>query len=66
MKREKEIVSVSQKNKIFIVDDHPIVRKGLAQLINHAHHLVAGDDWEPGRLEFSVHFVQIRMADTAG
>ncbi len=30
----KETESPRQKHKIFIVDDHPIVRKGLAQLIN--------------------------------
>lgn len=30
----KQAVAVKQKNRIFIVDDHPIVRKGLAQLID--------------------------------
>lgn len=30
----KETGSTRQKHKIFIVDDHPIVRKGLSQMIN--------------------------------
>jgi len=30
----KQVVTAKQKNRIFIVDDHPIVRKGLTQLIN--------------------------------
>lgn len=30
----KETGSTGQKHKIFIVDDHPIVRKGLSQMIN--------------------------------
>jgi DNA-binding NarL/FixJ family response regulator len=33
-------VTANQKNRIFIVDDHPIVRKGLAQLINQEEDLV--------------------------
>jgi DNA-binding NarL/FixJ family response regulator len=40
MKKEKETVFVGQRNKIFIVDDHPIVRKGLAQLINQEPDMV--------------------------
>lgn len=40
MRKEKEIVSAAQRNKIFIVDDHPIVRKGLAQLINQEPDMV--------------------------
>lgn len=30
----KQAATANQKNRIFIVDDHPIVRKGLTQLIN--------------------------------
>jgi len=30
----KQAMAAKQKNRIFIVDDHPIVRKGLGQLIN--------------------------------
>jgi DNA-binding NarL/FixJ family response regulator len=30
----KQAATAKQKNRIFIVDDHPIVRKGLTQLIN--------------------------------
>jgi len=30
----KEIIGVKKQYRLFIVDDHPIVRKGLAQLIN--------------------------------
>jgi DNA-binding NarL/FixJ family response regulator len=40
MSKEKTTVPVGQKNKIFIVDDHPIVRKGLAQLINQEPDMV--------------------------
>ena len=36
----KQTVTVKQKNRIFIVDDHPIVRRGLAQLINQGDDLV--------------------------
>jgi len=36
----KQAVTAKQKNRIFIVDDHPIVRKGLAQLINQEEDLV--------------------------
>ena len=31
---KKQANATKQKNRIFIVDDHPIVRKGLGQLIN--------------------------------
>ncbi len=40
MRKEKVTLSVGQKHKIFIVDDHPIVRKGLAQLINQEPDMV--------------------------
>jgi DNA-binding NarL/FixJ family response regulator len=33
-------MAAKQKNRIFIVDDHPIVRKGLGQLINQEDDLV--------------------------
>lgn len=36
----KQTITVKQKNRIFIVDDHPIVRRGLAQLINQEGDLV--------------------------
>lgn len=36
----KQTAGAKQKNRIFIVDDHPIVRKGLAQLINQENDLV--------------------------
>ena len=36
----KQAITAKQKNRIFIVDDHPIVRKGLAQLINQEEDLV--------------------------
>jgi DNA-binding NarL/FixJ family response regulator len=36
----KQVNTAIQKNRIFIVDDHPIVRKGLAQLINQEEDLV--------------------------
>jgi DNA-binding NarL/FixJ family response regulator len=36
----KQAVTAKQKNRIFIVDDHPIVRRGLAQLINQEEDLV--------------------------
>ena len=36
----KQVVTAKQKNRIFIVDDHPIVRKGLTQLINQEPELV--------------------------
>jgi DNA-binding NarL/FixJ family response regulator len=36
----KQANTVKQKNRIFIVDDHPIVRKGLGQLINQEEDLV--------------------------
>jgi DNA-binding NarL/FixJ family response regulator len=37
---KKDIAGHKQKHKIFIVDDHPIVRKGLTQLINQENDLV--------------------------
>ena len=37
---KRESSSHKQKHKIFIVDDHPIVRKGLTQLINQEADLV--------------------------
>ncbi|HNS14524.1 MAG TPA: response regulator transcription factor [Syntrophorhabdaceae bacterium] len=40
MKKEKQAAPAGQRNKIFIVDDHPIVRKGLAQLINQEPDMV--------------------------
>jgi len=36
----KQAMAAKQKNRIFIVDDHPIVRKGLGQLINQEDDLV--------------------------
>jgi DNA-binding NarL/FixJ family response regulator len=36
----KQTTTAKQKNRIFVVDDHPIVRKGLAQLINQEPDLV--------------------------
>ena len=38
-KPESNTVSRGTKRKVFIVDDHPIVRKGLTQLINHENDL---------------------------
>ncbi|HOE16230.1 MAG TPA: response regulator transcription factor [Syntrophorhabdaceae bacterium] len=40
MKKERQAPFAGQRNKIFIVDDHPIVRKGLAQLINQEPDMV--------------------------
>ncbi len=37
---KREIGGQKQKHKIFIVDDHPIVRKGLTQLINQESDLI--------------------------
>lgn len=37
---KREVAGQKQKHKIFIVDDHPIVRKGLTQLINQENDLV--------------------------
>jgi len=37
---KRDIAGHKQKHKIFIVDDHPIVRKGLTQLINQENDLV--------------------------
>jgi DNA-binding NarL/FixJ family response regulator len=36
----KQASATKQKNRVFIVDDHPIVRKGLGQLINQEEDLV--------------------------
>lgn len=54
MSKEKATVPVGQKNKIFIVDDHPIVRKGLAQLINQEPDMVICGEAESAQsaLEF--------------
>jgi len=38
-KSESKTVSRGAKRKVFIVDDHPIVRKGLTQLINQENDL---------------------------
>jgi DNA-binding NarL/FixJ family response regulator len=40
MMKKRETGNGRQKHKIFIVDDHPIVRKGLSQLINQEADLV--------------------------
>jgi len=40
MKKGKQTAPAGQRNRIFIVDDHPIVRKGLAQLINQEPDMV--------------------------
>ncbi len=41
---KKETGFSRQKYKIFIVDDHPIVRKGLSQLINQESDLVVSGE----------------------
>lgn len=35
MKHPKKIAAKNSKHRIFLVDDHPITREGLARLINH-------------------------------
>lgn len=42
----KQAAAIKQKNRIFIVDDHPIVRKGLAQLIDQEPDLIVCGDAE--------------------
>ncbi len=51
---KKAGTSERQKNRILIVDDHPIVRKGLAQLIDQEPDLVVAGEAEDadGALEF--------------
>jgi DNA-binding NarL/FixJ family response regulator len=47
MKREP--ITKKQKHRIFIVDDHPIVRRGLIQLINQEADLVVCGEAEEAR-----------------
>jgi DNA-binding NarL/FixJ family response regulator len=49
MRKEKETVTTGKRNKIFIVDDHPIVRKGLTQLINQESDMVVCGEAENAR-----------------
>jgi DNA-binding NarL/FixJ family response regulator len=42
-------VEVGQKTRVFVVDDHPIVRQGLAQLINQEADLVVCGQAEDAR-----------------
>ena len=39
-KKEKQTQADKGKTKVIIVDDHPIIRQGLAELINHEQDLV--------------------------
>ena len=49
MQAESQAAAQSAKSNIFIVDDHPIVRQGLAELINREPDLtVCGDAEEAG------------------
>jgi DNA-binding NarL/FixJ family response regulator len=51
---KKGIVAGQQRHRILIVDDHPIVRKGLAQLIDQEPDLVVAGEAEnaDGAMEF--------------
>lgn len=39
-KKEKQTQTYKGKTKVLIVDDHPIIRQGLAELINHEQDLI--------------------------
>ena len=46
MDKKKEEVNSKDKTRILIVDDHPVVRQGLIQLINHEPDLVVSAEAE--------------------
>ncbi|HOP85778.1 MAG TPA: response regulator transcription factor [Syntrophorhabdaceae bacterium] len=46
MNKKHNITKRFKKNKILIVDDHPIVRKGLSQLINQEEDLIVAGEAE--------------------
>lgn len=50
----KETPAIKQKSRIFIVDDHPIVRKGLIQLINQEPDLIVCGEAESAEVALQV------------
>lgn len=73
MTRKKE-AEIENKTRILIVDDHPIVRQGLAELINHESDLVvcgqAEDSYEAIKairdLRPSMAIIDISLKETSG
>ncbi len=71
---KRQDTSDSDKAKIVIVDDHPIVREGLADLINKEDDLVVCGEAEDGHrameviseLEPDIAIVDISLQDTSG
>ncbi|MEK6571188.1 MAG: response regulator transcription factor [Bacteroidota bacterium] len=49
MTRRKEAVQRGVRNKVFLVDDHPIVRLGMRELINQQHDLAVSGEAEDAR-----------------
>jgi DNA-binding NarL/FixJ family response regulator len=75
MAQDKNIRTTDEgKTKILIVDDHPIVRQGLAELINHEDDLVVCGQAEDGhqamaaikKLQPDLAIVDISLKETSG
>ena len=75
MARKEHSNKISEnKTKILIVDDHPIVRQGLAELVNHEDDLVVGGQAEDAHqamtaikeLRPDVAVVDISLKETSG
>jgi DNA-binding NarL/FixJ family response regulator len=60
---KKAVITENRKSKILIVDDHPIVRKGLSQLINQEPDLVVSG--EAANAENALEFLKKSKPDLA-
>jgi DNA-binding NarL/FixJ family response regulator len=66
MKNHKQCVKNERKRNILVVDDHPILRQGLRQLINHELDLVVcaeAEDAEHALAEIERHDIDLAIVD---
>jgi DNA-binding NarL/FixJ family response regulator len=66
MKNHKQFDKNQNKNNILVVDDHPILRQGLKQLINHEPDLVVcaeAEDAENALGEIERHDIDLAIVD---
>jgi DNA-binding NarL/FixJ family response regulator len=72
--KRKQIESKDERTRIIIVDDHPIIRKGLSELINHEDDLVVCGQAEDAHeamdviktLKPDIAVVDISLKETSG